>query len=108
MLTPGMKRRGYIESDGWSDTHGFTKTDKKVWVTFPDDWTHWCKRWVWVDYLGDYFVSNYTGEHFVHLTGYGETGLVEPVDPAMENIPPYAIWDVYAKPPECELNHNNR
>jgi len=90
-LTPGMKRRGYVESDGYSDTHGFRRTDDKVWVTFFGDPDHWCKRWVWVDYLGDWYVSDYDGERFERLTGGSEVCSWEWADERWPMVPPHMM-----------------
>ena len=88
-ITPGDYRRGHLEGDGHSDTHGFRLTGKRIWVVFAHDGDdRWHRRKVWVDHLGDWYVEDYGGGRFAHLEGYGETAAWEWVDEEHPTIPP--------------------
>ncbi len=63
--------RGYVLTDGYSDTHGFRcHRGKRAWCHFRGPMVEeLVSRAVWVDHLGDYYVLDLECDHFVRLGG---------------------------------------
>ena len=91
-ITAGMVRRGYVETDGENDTHGFIKQDRRVWVEFREDF-RWHKRSVWVDYLGDEYVLALDGNRFSRLAHGDSIVRWEDVDESHPNAAPKMEWE---------------